>query len=44
MTYFYFNMEEVGRGQGGITALPSANLFSIYRGLCHCEGLARSNL
>jgi hypothetical protein len=36
--------EEVGRGQGGITALPSANLFHIKVKVRHCEGSGRSNL
>ncbi|PRY91341.1 hypothetical protein BY457_12616 [Marinilabilia salmonicolor] len=44
ITHFHVHMGEVGRGQGSLAALPSANLFSITRSLCHCEGLARSNL
>jgi hypothetical protein len=37
-------MEEVGRWQGGFSALPSANLFSVTGRFLHCEGYARSNL
>jgi hypothetical protein len=36
--------EEVGRWQGGFSALPSANLFHINVKKRHCEGSARSNL
>ena len=44
MTLFPFYMEEVGRWQGGFSALPSANLFSVSDRFGHCEGYARSNL
>jgi hypothetical protein len=31
------NREEVGRWQGGYSALPSANLFHIKMKECHCD-------
>jgi hypothetical protein len=44
MTLFHFYMEEVGSRQGGFSALPAANLFSVTGKFCLCEGYARSNL
>jgi len=31
------NREEVGRWQGGFSALPSANLFHLKVKECHCD-------
>jgi len=44
MTESQVDGEEVGRGQGGNAALPSANLFHIKEKVRHCEGSGRSNL
>jgi len=37
MTELIDNGEEVGRRQGGETAMPSANLFQIKVKECHCD-------